>query len=137
VGGVSVGWAVLQGWHGWRVRFPASEVRSDFFFFLLFLFRFLSVLFLSFPFFDFILFYFVFPSFLSFLLVSFGFVSSLLLFFFPSVLLMPHISIFPVRIFSYFQNASHMNSVGSFRTMFQRTADLGGYKLSISYRNSI
>jgi hypothetical protein len=39
--GVAVGGAV---WQGWRVRFPASEVRFDFFLILLLAFRFLDAI---------------------------------------------------------------------------------------------
>jgi hypothetical protein len=39
------GWKLEMGawrWDGWRVRFPASEVKFDFFFILLFVFGFLA-----------------------------------------------------------------------------------------------
>jgi hypothetical protein len=44
VGSVAVGGAVWQGWRRSRVRFPASEVKFDFFFFLFFRFGFLAVI---------------------------------------------------------------------------------------------
>jgi hypothetical protein len=78
-------------WQGWRVRFPTSEV--GFCFSFSFSFLFLSCLVISF-------FYFILFSCLIFR--SFVF------------------SYFHMFICSYFQNASHMNSVSSFRTMFDR-----------------